>query len=234
MFTRELRVMPSDASLTGRIKLFNLLNYFQDTAELAVEKIEGSSVELYSRGYAWILSKYEIDFHADLPTITQKFSVSTFHDPHHGYNTLRMFHLHSDDGSKILSAKTSWLLVDVRSGRPVKPLAHIPGIDSGDCGDIDPSFSEIPDVTETLHTENITVRYHDTDYNGHVNNAIYFRWLCDYSGNESNFRRICASFRSGAKLGENITLRFGEGLCAVIREGNAKPCAKFLTEAMTN
>ena len=58
MFTRSVRVMPSDVSCDGRIKLRSLLNYFQDTAGLAVEDIEGTSTELYSRGYAWVLMKY--------------------------------------------------------------------------------------------------------------------------------------------------------------------------------
>ena len=227
MYTRELRVLPSDADLTGRIKLFNVLNTFQDTAELAVEKIEGTSTELYERGFAWILARYEINFHGELPAITQKFTVSTYHDPFHGYNTLRNFELSAGD-NLIVSAKTSWLLVDVRSGRPVKPLAHLPEISGGDKAEISPDFTNIPHISNAEREEYITVHKHDTDYNGHVNHAIYFRWLSDYSGKK--FRRICASFRSGAKLGERIRLCFEGDLCAVMRENNPRPCAEFMTE----
>ena len=43
MFTREITVQPSDAGCLGTIKLRSLLNYFQDTAGLAVQDIEGVS-----------------------------------------------------------------------------------------------------------------------------------------------------------------------------------------------
>lgn len=151
MYTREVRVMVSDVGSNGRIKLRSLLNYFQDTAALAVEDIEGTTTELLSRGYAWVLMKYEIDFAGRLPLLDETFTIGTYHDPNHGYNTLRMFQVYAGTGLSgsgssgsgssssglssqeiIVSAKTSWLLLDVKAGRPVKPLAHIPGIDTRD------------------------------------------------------------------------------------------------------
>ncbi|MBR1418536.1 MAG: hypothetical protein IJ576_06200, partial [Synergistaceae bacterium] len=62
MYTREVKVMPSDAAVNGQIKLRNFLDYLQDTASLAVEDIEGSTTQLLARGYAWILTRYEIEF----------------------------------------------------------------------------------------------------------------------------------------------------------------------------
>ena len=40
MYARNIKVMPSDVSADGRIKLRSLLDYFQDTAGMAVEDIE--------------------------------------------------------------------------------------------------------------------------------------------------------------------------------------------------
>ena len=227
MYTRTLRVMPSDASMTGELKIFNLLNYLQDTAELAVEGIEGKSTELYAKGFAWVVTKYEIFIKGDLPKICDEFSVSTYHDPNHSYNTLRMFHV-SFKGNEIVTAKTSWILADVNSGRPVKAIAHIPGIETGDCQNIDDGFTDIPDVTEPDISESFTVKYHDTDYNGHVNHAVYFRWVYDIFGKA---RHICGAFRSGAKFGETVTLQGRNGAFHVLREGISRPCAKFFLEA---
>lgn len=251
--------MPSDAACDGRIKLRSLLNYFQDTAGLAVEDIEGTTTELLSRGYAWVLTKYEIDFHGGLPKLDETFTISTFHDPNHGYNTLRMFQVYSGEarsaesssplsredtgvsnhvqGSMLVSAKTSWLLVDVRTGRPVKPVAHIPGITSRDNQDISPEFTEIPDVTNVTHTAEFPAMFHDTDINGHVNNAAYFEWVYDSSPVEltaCELVRVCASFRSGARLGEKVSLEFSKDgnvtCCRVMRPGMSKPGASFLCE----
>lgn len=229
MFARNFTVMPSDVSLNGRIKLRSLLDCFQDTASLAVESIEGTATELYSRGYAWVLVKYEIEFTADLPRLDDTFNVETFHDPNHGYNTLRAFR------TTFANAKTSWLLADVKTGRAVKPSAHIPGITSKDNGDINTDFSEIPDITDATKSVSINVKYHDLDYNSHVNHAAYFEWVNDYDyrqGETLTLKYIRADFRSGARLGENVRLDFSVSknttLCNISRPGQSKPCAKFM------
>ena len=224
MYIRKVRVMPSDASITGEIKPYNLLNMLQDTAELAVEGIEGKSTELYARGYSWVVTRYEMNICGKLPKICEEFEVVTYHDPHHSYNTLRNFHVRHG-GQEVVTAKTSWILADVRTGRPVKPLAHIPGIDTGDCEPIADDFADMPKFDAADEAETFTVKYHDTDYNGHVNHAIYFRWIYDMLGIIP--RKTAASFRSGAKLGEVITIERSGNNFRVMRENNPRPCAEI-------
>ena len=227
---RDLRVMPSDASMSGHIKLFPLLNMFQDTAELAAEIIEGKATELYAKGFAWVITKYEINIHGELPKISENFTLETYHDPFHSYNTLRMFHVFKNE-TEILNAKTSWLLTDTKSGRAVKPITHIPALASKDFRKIDDTFTEILDAEQPEISRELRVQYHDIDYNKHVNHAVYFRWAYDiFSETGRNPSHICASFRSGAKLGENITIQCEKGRFSVIREGSQRPCAKLLLE----
>ena len=239
MFTRNVTVMPSDAGVNGRIKLRSLLNYFQDTAGLAVVDVEGTTTELLARGYAWVLMKYEMEFVRLPPMLDESMEICTFHDPNHGYNTLRVFKVYSR-GELVVSAKTSWLLIDVNSGRPVKPLAHIPGIENiGEDERISADFREIPDSMDITRTVEIPVMFHDLDYNGHVNNAVYFEWVHDSSPVDlmtHSLRTVCASFRSGAKLGERVTLSFGEFLpggavvCNIKRPNVSRNSASFLCE----
>ena len=54
--------MPSEVSLDGRMKLRSVRDCFQNTAGLAVEGVEGTTSELIGRGYAGVLSFYEVDF----------------------------------------------------------------------------------------------------------------------------------------------------------------------------
>ncbi len=238
MFTRKLIVLPSDASCIGTIKLRSLLNYFQDTAELAVVDVEGTAVELAAKGYSWVLTKYEIDFIGQLPFLDENFFIHTFHDPAHGYNTLRVFQVESENGQPLVYAKTSWLLLDLAAGRPVKAIAHIPGISSRDTESINPDFRDIPDDVNVIHEAERLVRFHDVDYNSHVNNAVYFEWIFDESPVDflsHEIKSISASFRSGAKLNEKVTIQISQPLSLdntfiykVIRENVKKPSANFL------
>lgn len=243
MFIKEFTVLPSNSSSTGKIKLRSLLDYFQDTASLAVEDIEGSTTELLKRGYAWVLTRYEIDFAGKIPELDENFSIATFHDPSHGYNTIRAFQVNSHDGKRIINAKTSWLLVDVKTGRPVKPAVNLPEILTRDTEAINPDFQEIPSFSEDeiLRSVDFPVRFHDLDYNAHVNNAAYFGWVydeCPVNFQAQELKFVCASFRSGAKLGEKITLQIAEKeiaekekklfACKIIRPNVKKPSAEFL------
>lgn len=238
MYTRELIIMPSDSSCKGNIKLRSLLNHFQDTAAFAVEDIEGTTTELISRGYAWVLTRYEIEFTGKLPMLDEKIFIRTFHDPSHGYNTLRVFQVTSHDGRPLVWAKTSWLLLDLAAGRPVKPAAHLPEIMTRDVEAVDSQFKDIPEFDdEKIFAEvNMHVRFHDLDYNSHVNNAAYFEWVFDSAPEDFENRElksIYASFRSGAKMGEKVTLKISkpeENILAykIIRENVNKPSANFL------
>ena len=239
MYTRQLQVLPSDASSLGSIKLRSLLDYFQDTAGLAVEDIEGTTTELIALGYAWVLTRNEIEYIGKLPANDEKFTVSTFHDPNHGYNTLRVFQVNSIDNRPLVWAKTSWLLLDLAAGRPVKPIAHLPEITGKDSQAIAPEFHDIPDfddIDTELETSR-TVAFHDMDYNSHVNNAAYFEWVYDSTPVDFTVyepKSIFASFRSGAKFGERVTLKIArakeENCCIhkVIRHNISKPSAVFM------
>ena len=219
MYTREVKVMPSDAAVNGQIKLRNFLDYLQDTASLAVEDIEGSTTQLLARGYAWILTRYEIEFTGHtLPSLDEKFNINTFHDPNHGYGTLRVFQVNKLNGELIAWAKTSWLLLDLAAGRPVKAIEHIPGINSRDAQDINPEFRDIPKLNEANIIEApFEIRFHDLDVNGHANNAAYFEWIFEASKNIPDFdlmkyslKSAAANFRSGVKWGDELNILISE------------------------
>lgn len=240
MFIHEVTVQPSDVSSKGTIKLKSLLDYFQNTAGLAVQDIEGTTTELIARGYAWVLTRYEIEITGRLPSLDEKFLIGTFHDPSHGYNTLRVFDVKSIDERPIAWAKSSWLLLDLATGRPVKAAAHLPEINSGDAEAISPDFQEVKDFEDEkiLRSVDFNVRFHDLDYNAHVNNAAYFAWVfdeCPVDLMTHELKFISASFRSGAKFGEKVTLNYssaGENIfaCRILRENVKKPSANFILE----
>ena len=147
----------------------------------------------------------------------EHFVVKTFHDMNHGYRTLRVFQVETPSGIPLVWAKTSWLLLDLAAGRPVRPAAHLPEFLSRDTEPIDPDFRDIPDFSEPgageVHETVYPVRFHDLDANGHVNNAVYFEWIFEATPIDLMTwgpRSISASFRASAKLGDVLTVRVCE------------------------
>ena len=217
MYVRELTVLPSDASCHGELKLHGLLDHLQDTASLAATGLEGGPTQVLARGYAWVLLRYEVELLRRLPAMDEHFIVKTFHDMNHGYRTLRVFQVETPSGVPLVWAKTSWLLLDLAAGRPVRPAAHLPEFLSRDTEPIDPDFRDIPDFPEPsageVHETVYPVRFHDLDANGHVNNAVYFEWIFEATPIDLMTwgpRSISASFRASAKLGDVLTVRVHE------------------------
>ena len=226
MYRYDLSVMPSEAGCAGEIKLRALLNRLQDVAGLAVKDREGSPGALMKRGYAWVLLRYSLEVVRRLPGIDEDISIETRHTLNDGFYTLRVFRVFSssNEAETLVLAKTSWVLIDLAAGRPVRAAQHLPEVFSGVAGDppIDPNFPPIPKLSGTRQrnappvpeSESVfPVRFHDLDTNGHVNNAVYFEWVFEATPLDPlawGIREIHAEFRASAKLGDTVLVKVRE------------------------
>ena len=214
MYEQLVTVAPSEVSCRNELKLRPLLNYLQDVAGDAAARFEGAPRQMAAHGYAWGLTKYELDFIGSPPVMDSVFRVRTWHCATESYNTLRVFQAETPEGEPLLWGKTAWLLLDLVTGRPVKPVAHLPKsfIEAG--RPIEPDFRKVPDLgtLENLGdgpvSESVfSVRFHDLDSNGHVNNAVYFEWVYEATPLDLMLHEIVgcsAVFRTGALFGDSV------------------------------
>ncbi|MDR2528958.1 MAG: hypothetical protein LBD04_08070 [Synergistaceae bacterium] len=221
VYRRRMIVMPSETACTNEIKIHALLNRLQDTAGLAVADTEGAPVELMRRGYGWVLLKYGLEVLTRLPGMDEPLVIETRHTAGDGFHTLRVFRVfrEADEAETLVVAKTSWVLIDLAAGRPVRATQRLPGVFSRVDGDdpIDEEFAEIPRFSgarlkdEPVLTEAVfPVRFHDLDANGHVNNAVYFEWAWEATPLDPlgwSVREMHAEFRVSVKLGETALVR---------------------------
>jgi acyl-ACP thioesterase len=219
MYRHDLNVMPSEAGCTGEIKLRALLNRLQDVAGLAVNDQGGSPGALMKRGYGWVLLRHSLEVVRRLPGIGEDISIETRHTLNDGFYTLRAFRVFSssNEAETLVLAKTSWVLIDLAAGRPVRAAQRLPEVFSGVAGDppIDPDFPPIPKLRgDSPSAERLfPVRFHDLDTNGHVNNAVYFEWAFEATPLDPlawAVREVHAEFRASAKSGDTVLVRVRE------------------------
>jgi medium-chain acyl-[acyl-carrier-protein] hydrolase len=237
--------MPSETACTNEIKIRALFNRLQDTAGLAVEALEGSPGELMRRGYAWVLLKYDLEVMKRLPGMDESVVIETRHTPGDGFHTLRVFRVFNEANNKanneanevetLVLAKTSWVLIDLAVGRPVRAGQHLPEIfsDVADALPIDPNFVVIPKISGSklknepiLRETSFPVRFHDLDANGHVNNAVYFEWVYEATPLDLlswSLREIHGEFRASVKFGETVWVRVKE-----LKEEKGLGCRSFV------
>ena len=211
MFSRFVRILPSQTGFDGKLKIRALTDLFQDTAALAVQNIYGSTSQLRNKGFSWVLRNYEIKFYGDMPSLDDEIEILTFHDPFHSFYTLRAFKVFSSslqERRELVSAKSSWLLINLSSGKIVKAVNNIQGIGNiGDDERIEPAFNCIPETGVLRDCGDFRACFHDIDFNGHINNSVYFQRAFDRFYEESGglrLARVTASFRHGGTLRRGV------------------------------
>jgi len=221
MYRKKITILPSETAYMTTITIRAMLNRLQDVASLAVMDLEGSPGELIQRGYAWVLLRYRLEVARRLPAMDEPIVIETRHTLNDGFHTLRAFRVfaQANEAETLVLAKTSWVLIDLAAGRPVRASQHLPEVfcDVADDPPIDPEFAAIPKLSGSalkdapvLHTADFPVRFHDLDPVGHVNNAVYFEWMYEATPLDLmdwEIRAVDAEFRAGAKIGETVRVR---------------------------
>jgi len=221
MYRKKVTVMLSETACTNEIKIRALFNRLQDIASLAVADSEGSPGNLMRRGYSWVLLRYTLEVEKRLPAMDESIIVETRHTLNDGFHTLRAFRIFSEgnEADTLVLAKTSWVLIDLATERPVRAMQHLPEVfyDVADDPPIDPEFASIPRLSGSalknvpfLRETEFPVRFHDLDSNGHVNNAVYFEWIYEATPLDLlgwQVRAINAEFRTSVKFGDMARVR---------------------------
>ena len=94
---------------------------------------------------------------------------------------------------------------------------------------------DIPDDNNVIIESEKHVKFHDLDYNSHVNNAVYFEWIFDETPLDfitHELKSVYASFRSGAKFNEKVKIKITSPkdntfIYKIMRENVKKPGANF-------
>ena len=215
IFTKDYPLTASDIDCHGLCRLSALLSYIQNVAtdhatllELHGEKM----VEQY--GAIWMMARMYLSL--SRPIVSgDNLSLGTWH---RGVDKTPITHRDIDivvDGERIGEAVIAWIVVDLRERRLVKP-ASLPTVVASPrpriVKDIIPAKLKPPEDLQQALTR--TVRYSDTDINGHMNNTKYADIACDaiqYNKRAGWFvSEFQANYIHECFPGDNIVVLHGE------------------------
>ena len=175
-----INVRYSDIDFDKSLKLFSLLNFFQDIASDNAEKFGFGYSFIHPKNLMWVLLKYRIEFD-EFPVDVQQLTLKT--QPR-GCNKLfayRNFELRCKD-KRLARASSTWALVDHNT----MEIANCENVFSGNEYmtkptpiEADLKYNKIAPLTNVDYKEEFTVRYNDIDVNMHANNANYIVWALE-------------------------------------------------------
>ncbi len=207
---KKFEVRPFEVSSSGRIKLVDLLNHFQEAAGEHADKLGFSVTHLAVKNLTWVLSRYHVRI-LRYPAWKEDLCLETWPSIRQGLFALREFELTDGQRNLLAAATSSWMMIDVRSKRPVNVSAHLADFPQNERRAIADNFAALPTIGKSDFEIPFRVRFHDLDWNRHVNHTVYIEWavetvprdiLVSFSPVE-----IEVDFRGEALLGQSVISR---------------------------
>jgi acyl-ACP thioesterase len=193
--------------------LDSVLNSFQEAAISHAENLGVGREAMARANQVWILSRMSVEVHRR-PVYGETLTVRTWPRGGEKLFALRDYDIRDACGNPAVQARSGWIIIDMEKRRPLRPqpimdaLPQNEGIDALPSGAV--GLAERLDLRITAERQAL---YSDVDYNGHVNNVSYIRWIedaLDPSLLENAVRmRLDINYLNEVLPGETVEIRTG-------------------------
>lgn len=204
MYTFQSRIRYSEVGVDGCLTLESLLDYFQDASTFHSEDIGLGVDYLKAENLVWVLSSWQIV--ADrYPHLCENVTIGTAPYDFKGFIGYRNFWMETESGERLAYANSVWSLVDTGKMTPTKPPAEmIEGYVISPRLDMEYAPRKIAFPANGKEQEEIRVKAHHLDTNGHVNNGQHVRIAMDYIPKDFIIRQLRAEYKKQAVLHDKI------------------------------
>jgi len=206
----EFKVRSYENDYNNRLKISSVFNFMQIAAGLNANELGFGYDQFAPKGYFWVLSRVILEWFGNVK-FDEFIIVETWPSGVERLFATRDFKLYSSNKTLLGRAKTAWLVIDSKTGRPVSvEKIEFPSLNLT----IAPAIEIIPGkITEPEHKISIGSRkvvYSDIDVNHHVNNAKYMEYIFDalpphLQGNEGGLK-VQINYLKELKQDDNIEI----------------------------
>lgn len=211
MYEMKIQVRYSETDQNGRVKLHQILEYFQDCVTF-----HSMAVGLGIRGdkqedRAWYLIAWNIRIHR-YPQMAENLTIVTEPYKMRGFYGYHRFRILDAQGTVLVEADSNWIFMDTKKMIPVK----IPQ-------DLAERYISAPVKDQTVRVkrklsadgvwtegEKLTVTKIFLDSNGHVNNTYYVLWAEDVLPECYEIGEVKVDYRQSAFLNDMIHISYIE------------------------
>lgn len=228
-----------DTDVNEVVSVSNILKLMQETSMRHMKARKPSYEELFNDKKAFILSNIRLEIYNPIYAY-EDVVAKTWACPSRGFSFLRSYSIERN-GEIMAEANTTWALVSTEARKLYKVTdIDLSNYDTEEQLELEnPIRIRIPTEAQLSLIGEYTVRYTDTDLNGHMNNTNYPDMLINCMANPEKIRikSIAISFLSDIKRGESVkiyTVKIdGKHYFRSIKEdGSTNIEAEIITEAL--
>jgi len=172
----------SDVDFMKELKLSALFSFFQDTASKAVDHL-GIGMDVLTERYsvAWVLVRMRVEI-GRIPLLNETITVETWPHPPEKLEFKRDYRVRAADGSSIVLATSSWIIMDVhtreiRKSDLIGELYRFPEFTKEHS--LDHKFGKLKPFGQLDVAYKKIIGYSDVDFIGHINNTRYIDYIMD-------------------------------------------------------
>ncbi len=204
----EYNVKFHDTDVNEVVSVSHLLKFMQETSMRHMKARKPSYEELLNEKKAFILSNIRIEIYNPIYAY-ENIVAKTWACPSRGFSFMRSYSIERE-GETMAEAYSTWALVSTDE----KKLYRVTDVDLSNYDTEEPVQLESPlriripsDIPMSLVGE-YTIRYTDTDLNGHMNNTNYPDMIINCMPKPENLRikSIGISFINDIKRGESVKI----------------------------
>ncbi len=181
-FCQDVCIPCYDTDASFYLKPAAFMDLAQEIAYWAAQMLGFGYDDLHIHHTAWVLSRMHFHFE-NPPKWRDNVTLYTWHKGPDGLFYLRDFYLRDPEGNRLVTCTSSWVIIDERTRRLVRPeemqelLSVEPDVDHAIA--IPAPKVAIPRGMQPEPAGEHVVRYSDIDIIGHTNNARYMVWAMD-------------------------------------------------------
>lgn len=180
IYRTEKTIQHHECGADAALKLKDMLDYLQDVAGHHADEL-GVGLSSFGHKMLWVLSRLRVAVDDEL-TVGTPFTLETYPTGTNLLFAVRQYAMKSGDKT-LLRGTSYWLLLDAETFRPLKPLDHLPP-QIRDTEDGLQYFRDLGKIQKTEMAERrpYKIGWSDIDEVGHLNNAVYGRFIYDAVG----------------------------------------------------
>lgn len=178
-FSIEMEVPYYFVNFTGDIRLSALVDMMLLTSEKQLHQADADSSEMVkNNGLGWVVVQYHMDI-KQMPKLGQKLKISTQATSYNKYFFYRDFWVEDEDGNKIVTAQSAFVLIDIKERKIVGAADRLEDKFGAEEVNKIQRFNRVKVPEDHDFEQAQHIGYYNIDVNKHVNNSYYFDWMVD-------------------------------------------------------
>jgi acyl-ACP thioesterase len=178
IITTEYSVRSTDVGPSGKLRPDVLMNLLQEIAGTHAAQLNLGFEHLAEKNMTWVSKAYHIKI-TRLPHWKENLLIRSWPSAVNKLLSIRDFEILNSSANAIIAASSSWLVVDIQTKKPLRPLKAIGKYPLRPERALQTTFEKISDVACPDYQRTYKARFNELDMNQHVNNAVYLVWALE-------------------------------------------------------